>query len=325
MQTVGRSEQASFTDLNSFTISPRIGIYSSELLGWGYIEPRWWRNYLHVHSYFEVCYAFQGRGSFRIQEQEICVQAGDVFVAKPGEAHEIQSDEKDPLGIYYWYYTLLAGEAAASPGEVDSLLANFLETQRYRSSQVPGMLRTIELLKEEVTRREVGCEQIIQGLVVKLLLDTARAVTEPRVQASLVLSRARNSEEVVVQLMLRYLRDNYSRSLSVRDIAAEVHLSERHANRLFHKVMKIPIMEYLIHLRLEIAGQQLLEQAQSIKEIAVGCGYADVRHFTTLFRKHYGVTPAVFRASSGTRFLSTAPEGGVSSSDERRLSASTPP
>src|SRR5690348_4349129 len=118
---------AQFTDLNLLSLSLQCGSFTCELLYWGFFEPRWWRNYLHVHSFFEVCYAYQGRGTFRIHDQTLPVQAGDVFVARPGEAHEIISSQDDPLGIYFWAYTLLSDEKSdpERPG-VDVLMASFL-------------------------------------------------------------------------------------------------------------------------------------------------------------------------------------------------------
>src|SRR5690242_12778202 len=145
------SSAAQFTDLNLLSLSPQCGSFACELLYWGFFEPLWWRNYLHVHSFFEVCYAYQGRGTFHIAGQTLQVQAGDVFVAGPGEAHEIVSSHDDPLGIYFWAYTLLPGEQNGNERSgVDVLMAAFLASRQAISARTPSMLRTLELLSEEV-------------------------------------------------------------------------------------------------------------------------------------------------------------------------------
>jgi AraC family L-rhamnose operon transcriptional activator RhaR len=46
-------------------LSPDLGGFRAEILSWGFFEPRWWRNHLHGHSFFEICYAYAGRGTFR--------------------------------------------------------------------------------------------------------------------------------------------------------------------------------------------------------------------------------------------------------------------
>ncbi len=296
-----------FMDLNQLALSLRIGSFNCEVLSWGFFEPRWWRNYLHLHSFFEVCYAYQGQGLFRIAHTDHPVHAGEVFVARPGEVHEIVSSVEDPLGIYFWSYTLVPHSdhsvEAPESQSTDLLLHAFPTSHCSISARTPAMLRTLELLTEEVAQQDPGYSQIISGLVVKLILDTARAVVDLPARSDPADPRARNAEEATVQMIVRYLRDNYSRPIAIRDLAAQVHLSERHTSRLFHKIMGVSIMDHLTALRLDIAAQLLLDQQMSIKEVAQETGYPDVRYFTTLFRQHMGLTPAAFRQKGGTRFI----------------------
>ena len=161
------------TELRSLSLTVPLGGFTARIRGWGFYEPEWWRNYLHIHSFFEVCYAYAGRGLFHINGTDYEVAAGQVFVAKPGEPHEIIADERDPLGIYFWSYTLIP--PAQRQSDSDVLLHAFLTSECPVSAEVPAMQRTLELLTEEIARREAGYEQVAQALVTKLLLDTARA------------------------------------------------------------------------------------------------------------------------------------------------------
>jgi AraC-like DNA-binding protein len=297
-----------FTDLNQVSFSLHLGNFTGELLNWGFIEPQWWRNSLHKHSFFEICYAFEGQGIFRITRRDYEVQAGQVFVARPGETHEIISSEEDPLGIYFWSYTLIPPRECQQEAGVDVLLNAFLTSQKPLSTSPPAMPRILELLTEEIVQKGPGYVQAIEGLVVKLLLDTARAVVEVLPQFILDDLSAKSPEETVIHMVVRYLRDNYNHAISIRDLAAQVHLSERHICRLFRKMMGMSILEYLTKLRVEIAAQLLLERRLAIKEVAQTVGYPDVRYFTTLFRQYTGLTPAVFRQKGGTSFLELTSE-----------------
>ncbi len=289
-----------FTDLRSLSISVPLGSFTARIRGWGFFEPRWWRNYSHEHSFFEICYAYAGRGTFFINGVLYPVQAGEVFVAKPGEPHEIISSEDDPLGIYFWSYTLVPPQAATLTSATDALMHAFAESRVWVSRAVPAMQRTLDLLTDEIMRKEPGYAEVINALVTKLLMDTARAVTDLSLPDDLP---AHNPAEAVVKDITRYLRDNYSRPLAIRDVAAQVHLSERHTNRLFRQVMGVSIKDYLTDFRLGIAKQLLLNQQMSVTEVAYASGYQDVRHFITLFRRRTGLTPARYRDSGGTVFL----------------------
>ena len=95
-----------FADLAGKPVSFRVGSFRVEMIYWGIIAPRWWRNYLHAHSFFEVCYAYRGRGTFRIRGEEHRVKAGDMFIARPREDHEVISSRSAPLGVYFWAFAL---------------------------------------------------------------------------------------------------------------------------------------------------------------------------------------------------------------------------
>lgn len=290
-----------FTDLNTVPLHLTLGSFNTEILGWGFISGEWWRNYLHVHSFFEICYAFAGRGEFKICGENHEIKAGDVFVAKPDEPHEIIADKKEPLEIYFWSYTLVPpAKRQTGSNDIDTLLRAFLTTAKRVQHDMVLMEKTLELLVDEVVKREVGYSQVIQGLVTKLLLDTARAVTNVHVPSAQVL---RSPGDAAVDLMMRYLHDNYDRAISVSDVAAQVHLSERHARRLFLEATEKTMKEYLTSLRLDVAKQRLLGEDVSISEVAYGVGFNDVRHFSTTFRSVVGVTPSEFREKGGTRFL----------------------
>lgn len=283
--------------------------HRAEFLNWGFFEPRPWRNYLHTHSFFEVCYAYSGAGTFRIGDADHLVRQGDLFVAGPGDVHEIVSADEDPLGIYFWSYTLLP-ETHVSGGEDVRLLEAFASGRRRAvSGQSAPVASLLSLLDREAALRETGFETSVEALASALVLATARAVIDPPVVLSgtVLLPGADAApgtrEAALVRTVVRYLHDNYDRPVTVRDVAAQIHLSERHTSRLFRLATGTTIRSYLQRLRLDVAAQRLVESELSVKEVAHATGYPDVRHFTTVFKGQWGMTPALFRKRNGTRHL----------------------
>ena len=317
-----------YTDLNQMALKLRLGSFTAEMLGWGFIDgTRWWRNYLHVHSHFEICYAFSGRGTFRMLGLDYPVKRGDVFIAKPREEHEIVADERDPLGIYFWSHTLVregespvgarvfgrpektsreSGSMACGAEAIDRLLHAFVDSKSWVSARVPGMERTLELLTEEIVRSEPGHAQVLEGLAAKLILDTARAGAGAPLPGEDTLPRSTGSAQACVAQALRYMRDNLGRNLSIREIAAQMNLSARHFSRLFRQGSGQSPLDALTGIRVETAAQLLLDRMLPIKAIAERTGFPDVRYFTTVFRKQTGLPPAAFRAKGGTRFRDPA-------------------
>lgn len=293
------SRQA-FNDLNQLKLKLQFEGFSSEILYWGYYNGEtWWRNYLHVHSFFEVCYVLKGEGVFRIHEQTFAVSKGDLFIARPNERHEIIASAKDPLGIHFWAYSLVPPNQTKNH-DLSRLFSAFLESSTSLIHMQQETASILDSLTREVSQKDIGFAFIIEGLVKQLLIATARASTQNLASSRLP---ERRHQDTVVETIDRYLRDNYSEPLRLREIAAQIHLSERHMSRLFKSATGKSIKHYATELKIDIAKQLLLDKSLSISDVAYATGYQDVRHFSTMFRQQTGSSPSQYRDQGGTKFL----------------------
>jgi transcriptional regulator GlxA family with amidase domain len=169
------------------------------------------------------------------------------------------------------------------------------------SSRLGAIPSLITALAAEAAAPVAGYSTALGALGATLVLETARAFA---LDEDLVVEPVRRDRgSLVVEAMQRHLRDNLSRPITVRDVAAAAHLSERHAERLFTQQTGASIMSTLRRLRLELAAQLLLDPALTVTEVARACGYSDVRPFSTAFRRKYGRTPGDHRRAGGTEFI----------------------
>ncbi|WP_072338261.1 MULTISPECIES: response regulator [unclassified Paenibacillus] len=98
-----------------------------------------------------------------------------------------------------------------------------------------------------------------------------------------------------VEVAQQYMRTHYQADLSLEKIAALVYLNPVYFSQLFKQKTGQGFKEYVIQLRLEQAKLLLANPKLKLADIAERIGYQDVRHFTQVFRKRYGVTPSEFR------------------------------
>ncbi|RZU12640.1 AraC-like DNA-binding protein [Kribbella rubisoli] len=306
-----------FVDLAGLLESCEVDGFHADFLSWGHYRPEYWRNYWHTHSFHEVCLAYSGEGRFNSGDVRYDVQPGSVFLARPGDVHEIESSHTSPLGIAFWGFTFRPGTSGVRTGEP----ASFPPTDRHpaardlsgwwsgltrpdgpvmsdRAGSLPSL---ITALAAEAAAPVAGYSTALDALGATLVLETARAFALDEDLAVEPVRRDRGP--LVVEAMQRHLRDNLSRQITVRDVAAAAHLSERHAERLFTQQTGASIMSTLRRLRLELAAQLLLDPSLTITEVARACGYSDVRPFSTAFRRKYGRTPGDHRRAGGTEFI----------------------
>ncbi|MFB7512427.1 helix-turn-helix domain-containing protein [Streptomyces sp. NPDC056144] len=291
----------SFTELSGVLRTCQAGAFQVDFFSWGFYPTSPWRNYRHRHSFYEVCLAYSGAGRFSTGARHHDVGAGDVFLARPGDEHEIESSRTEPLGIAFWSFALRAGQDGPGPGERGWWSGLTDTTKPTVSRRIGSLPSLVTALAEHAAPVRSGYESVLSGLGAALVVDTARAFAAEEDLWTPSPATPRLSPEVAE--MRRYLADHLSRPVTVPEIAAAVHLSARHAERLFRRETGGSLMATLRRMRLDLGAVLLLDSGTSVTEVAHACGYADVRAFGTAFRRAYGHSPLAHRALNGTLHL----------------------
>ncbi|HEY9290267.1 MAG TPA: AraC family transcriptional regulator [Microlunatus sp.] len=274
----------------------RVEGFEADFTSWGFYRPEPWRNYWHRHSFYEVCLCYSGTGRFCHGEDKFSVGAGDIFLARPGVVHEIESDVGDPLGIAFWGFGLLPRSSAPRIGTRGWWTG--LDTGPVVSRRLGSIPALLSALAAEADRPRSGHLGLCQSLGAALIIETGRAFAdEPMIQVAPV---RQEPAQRAYALMHRYLQDNLSRPITVRDVAAAVHLSQRHAERLFIDNGGRSMMATLRDLRMAAAAQLLLED-RTVTEAAAQVGYGDLPSFRSAFRARYDQSPIEFRRTRGTK------------------------
>ncbi|HTU63612.1 MAG TPA: AraC family transcriptional regulator, partial [Polyangiales bacterium] len=91
--------------------------------------------------------------------------------------------------------------------------------------------------------------------------------------------------------LARYMRDNLHRNLTVQELAMRVGLQPRQFSHCFRMTFGATPHRYLTTLRLQEAASLLRCGKREIAEVALSVGFSNQSHFTTAFRRHFGMTP----------------------------------
>lgn len=88
------------------------------------------------------------------------------------------------------------------------------------------------------------------------------------------------------------------RKLPLAEMAAGTGLTVQHFARAIKAEVGMTPCQYLLHCRVERARYLLVATSLSLQQIASRCGFSDHMHFSSVFSKMIGQTPAVFRKTS---------------------------
>ena len=137
----------------------------------------------------------------------------------------------------------------------------------------------------------------LQVLNLKSIPEMHEWFTEIIIGICTSIAKTRNTiNKNIVEKAVAFIADNYTcESLSFKDVASHVNLSESYLSVLFKNEAGEPFQNYLIRIRLEASKELLRTTDISINEISIRVGYSNPQYFSTAFKKNVGVTPGDYR------------------------------
>ncbi len=97
--------------------------------------------------------------------------------------------------------------------------------------------------------------------------------------------------------VLDYIHENYTADIQLAELADEAGLSAFHFSRVFKEATGMSPRQYVIKLRMDEACRLLKKSSLDVLEISSRVGYESVSHFSSLFKRHMGISPAAYRKS----------------------------
>ena len=110
------------------------------------------------------------------------------------------------------------------------------------------------------------------------------------------ITHSENNDLTITKNMVGFIQKNYSRKISLMDIAASGAVGQSKCCKLFAKYFKQTPNGYLTQYRLNKSIELLRDTDMSITEIALSVGFSGASYYAETFRKWFGKSPTKFRA-----------------------------
>ena len=110
----------------------------------------------------------------------------------------------------------------------------------------------------------------------------------------------KGNDELLMERIMKAVNKNLSNSdFNVDMLTQEVGISRAQLHRKMKEMTGISTSEFIRNIRLEQAARLLREQKINITQVAYTVGFSNLAHFSTIFRKHFGVSPSEFAEQGG--------------------------
>ena len=241
----------------------------------------------HQHDdSFELCLIRRGSVDWWTDEQTYMVSDRNVYISYPNEVHGSVGMVLQPCELYwfqlYWPRDCPPGFLTKDEGERLYKRLHELPARVFRVSD-----RVIDLFDQLIAIHRdpddlspVACRGI-------LLMLLALIVDEGHGSALQVSRPVRDA----MNWMHRHASDDYT----LDDVAAAANLSVSRLQARFRAEAGCALGEYRTRLKLSLARRLLTTTDLPVIDIAMQLGFSSSQYFATIFRRHSGVTPRVYR------------------------------
>jgi AraC family transcriptional regulator len=149
----------------------------------------------------------------------------------------------------------------------------------------------MQRIYDEFRCTDAASALVVEGLTLELFAEGARQGPRP--------------VERTPPRWLRQVRDllheGFRRRLTLDGLAGSVGVHPAHLARVFRQLQGCTVGDYVRRLRIEYACHCLRTSDIALATIALAAGFSDQSHFSRVFKRQTGLSPAVFRESVVSR------------------------
>jgi AraC-like DNA-binding protein/mannose-6-phosphate isomerase-like protein (cupin superfamily) len=248
----------------------------------------------HFHDFFELIYVCKGTPVGVINDQEIQLEEGDLCIMNPNAVHYFKKYTEDtdlimnivlPKNLFQKsIFRILFN---------DPVLNAFFIRYRLENEAQPSFLylpvrdMDIDLLlgllvKEYLNKKEYSHMMIetLLTLIFSYLLRSYKSQTKPR-----------NS---IMADILDYIYLNH-KTISMKSLSDHFNYHPKYLSSFIHKQTGQTFRDLIVKIKLQSAANYLIYTNHSIEQIVELIGYKDKSSFYSMFKKEYGISPAIYR------------------------------
>ncbi len=226
----------------------------------------------HWHEHTELHYVFKGECRLRYGDSVFSLREGDLAIINGNELHRGIGGQCDYICII------------VPPAFFEQNHAIFEKV--VRSEYITNI---IEKIYESHRRREAVDLLDIKGNMYFLISYLLRNFTTKTLGDNTYSGHVNKLNRV--NEAIRYMSENYDKTVTTRTLADSAHLSEGYFCQMFKDVTGKTAMEYLNNMRIDKAEKMLKKTEMTVTEIAFCCGFEDANYFSRTYKRIKGKTP----------------------------------
>ncbi|MEC0128907.1 GH39 family glycosyl hydrolase [Paenibacillus pabuli] len=243
----------------------------------------------HWHKEVEIVYVLHGSIIMYLDQKQYTLHEDDVIVVNSMSVHKIERTNQDNVLL-----TLQFGPELLNSNAFIS--CNSALNVDQDASRLHSIKQNLAQMVWEINKKSPGYQSFTMGRLQMLCGCLQRyflgGTNTPMGEGS------KDYDYKRLNRVLTYIDSHYNEKITLQEMAQSEHLSLHYFSHFFTDKIGISFQKYLTLIRLEKAQTQLAGNEKKISEIALDCGFANVKLFNKYFKEKYGCTPGSYREAS---------------------------
>ena len=166
-----------------------------------------------------------------------------------------------------------------------------IEFKRIENCCNPHLLQIVGSFKQELLNYGNKYPVMINSIATQIAYQLLRDVSDD----TKIPKRKDCNDYKLISKALEYMKVNFNCNITIEEICREVYISPAHFERIFKYHTGQSPHQYLIAIRIQRAKEMLKREDLTIEEAARRCGFINLSHFSTVFKRIVGVKASEYR------------------------------
>lgn len=242
------------------------------------------------HEELEIKYYYSGSSATMIGGEVFVATEGNLTVVNPFEIHSTLGIS-DYEGEYVLLMVGLDFLKEFAPGGLDLRQVFISKGKRIQRFIAEDRRLSVIMTRicEELEGEKENYRLVVYSLVTELFALLLRDYTDKEGSREDLAGVGKAAELIAPALSAIF--ENYSKPMSLDELATVCNISKFHFCRIFKEEMKMTVVQYLNAYRISLADIMLRDSDKSIDRIALECGFSDISYFYRCYKRLKGTSP----------------------------------
>ncbi len=257
---------------------------------------------LESHAQWELVYIDRGECEIVADENTFVLKQGELYFHKPGEEHMLKIMKGVAPNIFIMTFT--SDSVAMCYFENKKFVAS-MATKQHIAAILHEASNTFELpfnnpvmqsLTPKTENALWGGEQTVILRLELMLIDIIRENQDYISSRKMFHSKEIINDPFVIRIVEFMDKHLYSK-FTLDDLVREFSFGKSYISRYFSKVCGCSVIDYFNMMKINEAKRLIRETNYNFFEISERLAFSNSHYFSTLFRKHTGMTPSQYKKS----------------------------